>query len=194
MVKHPDREVQTRLKLIFDSLLEKRSIAQVVRFLVEEDLKIPRRDGFGDIQWNRPTASRIATIVKNPAYAGAFTYGRTRSVRDENTSKIRLKHLPMEEWKICIRDKYPAYISWEAFEKINAMLRDNYNEYVREGRVVFLEKGKRCCRASCGAANADTRCLCSTRAVRTTVAIVCESNIANACVNGYQLIPLMNKC
>jgi DNA invertase Pin-like site-specific DNA recombinase len=105
VIKHPDREVQSRLQLIFDSLLEKKSIAQVVRFLVEQDLKIPRRDGFGDIQWNRPTTSRISTIVKNPAYAGAFTYGRTRSVRDEKTGKIRLKHLPMEEWKICIKDK-----------------------------------------------------------------------------------------
>ena len=28
-------------------------------------------------------------------------------------------------------DKYPAYVSWETFEKIQAMLRDNYAEYDR---------------------------------------------------------------
>ena len=30
-----------------------------------------------------------------------------------------------------MRDKYPAYVSWETFEKIQAMLRDNYAEYDR---------------------------------------------------------------
>ena len=30
-----------------------------------------------------------------------------------------------------MQDKYPAYISWETFEKIQAMLRDNHAEYDR---------------------------------------------------------------
>ena len=30
-----------------------------------------------------------------------------------------------------MRDKYPAYVSWETFEKIQAMLQDNYAEYSR---------------------------------------------------------------
>ena len=30
-----------------------------------------------------------------------------------------------------MKDKYPAYVSWETFEKIQAMLRDNYAEYDR---------------------------------------------------------------
>ena len=42
-----------------------------------------------------------------------------------------IKRLPMEEWKFRINDKYPAYISWETFEKIQAMLRDNHAEYDR---------------------------------------------------------------
>src|SRR5713101_3739100 len=39
------------------------------------------------------------------------------------------KPLPMDQWKICILDKYPAYIDWQTFEKIQAMIRDNYNDY-----------------------------------------------------------------
>lgn len=30
-----------------------------------------------------------------------------------------------------VRDKYPAYVAWDDFEKITAMLRDNHSEYVR---------------------------------------------------------------
>ena len=37
----------------------------------------------------------------------------------------------MAEWKIVVKDKYPAYIDWESFERIQAMLRDNHAEYDR---------------------------------------------------------------
>lgn len=131
VIKHPDREVQSRVDLIFKTFLEKKSLAQVVRSFNKQALTIPRRDRFGDIQWKRPTVANIGSMIKNPAYAGAFTYGRTRSVRNEKTGKNQQKLLPIEQWKICIRDKYPAYILWETFERMNGMLRDNYSEYDR---------------------------------------------------------------
>lgn len=37
---------------------------------------------------------------------------------------------PDEEWRIVVRDKYPAYVDWETFERIQAMLRDNRAEYL----------------------------------------------------------------
>jgi hypothetical protein len=37
----------------------------------------------------------------------------------------------MDQWKICLRDKYPAYIGWDTFERIQAMVQDNYSEYDR---------------------------------------------------------------
>jgi hypothetical protein len=30
-----------------------------------------------------------------------------------------------------VQGKYPAYLDWDSFERIQAMLRDNYAEYVR---------------------------------------------------------------
>jgi hypothetical protein len=41
------------------------------------------------------------------------------------------KALPRQQWKVCIRDKYPAYISWQTYERIEAMLSDNYAQYDR---------------------------------------------------------------
>jgi hypothetical protein len=35
----------------------------------------------------------------------------------------------MDQWRICIQDKYPAYISWQTYEQIQAMLQDNYAVY-----------------------------------------------------------------
>jgi hypothetical protein len=32
---------------------------------------------------------------------------------------------------VVVKDRYPAYISWETFEQIQSMLADNYAEYDR---------------------------------------------------------------
>jgi DNA invertase Pin-like site-specific DNA recombinase len=129
--KHPDQEVRDRIGLVFDTLLEKKSLARVVRHFRRHDLSVPRRDRYGAIHWKRPTIASLASMVKNPAYAGAFVYGRTRSIRAENTGKSQQRLLPLNQWRIVVRDRYPAYISWETYQRIRQMLRDNHAEYDR---------------------------------------------------------------
>jgi DNA invertase Pin-like site-specific DNA recombinase len=129
--KHPDQEVRDRIVLVFDTLLEKKSLARVVHHFRHHHLTVPRRDQHGAIQWKRPTIASLGSMVKNPAYAGAFVYGRTRSLRAENTGKLHQRLLPPDQWRIVVRDRYPAYISWETYERIQQMLRDNYAEYDR---------------------------------------------------------------
>jgi excisionase family DNA binding protein len=132
VVKHPDIEVQDRIALIFETFLRVRSATQVVRAFNDDDLLIPRKDDLGDIAWRRPTVPAICSTLENPAYAGAFVYGRTRSVlKPGSTHERTQKRLPMGEWKIRINDKYPAYIDWATFETIQAMLQDNCSEYDR---------------------------------------------------------------
>ena len=128
VLKDPNREVQARLDLIFTTFLQCRTAGKVLRFFNDHELLIPRRDRFGDLVWKKPHIARILSTLKNPAYAGAFVYGRTRTTRDPS-GKATIKRLPMDQWQICVKDKYPAYISWETFEKIQAILEDNYAEY-----------------------------------------------------------------
>ena len=80
VVKNPDREVQARLDLIFATFLRVGSASKVLRALNERGLSIPRRGRFGDTVWRSPTVPAILAVLKNPAYAGAFVYGRSRSV------------------------------------------------------------------------------------------------------------------
>jgi DNA invertase Pin-like site-specific DNA recombinase len=131
VVKHPSTEVQQRIELLYATILERKSVSQTVRWLIENDLPLPRRDRFGDIQWKRATAASVSSIVKNPAYAGAAAYGRTRWQKSEITGKMQGRNLPSDQWRYCVRDRFPAYISWEVFERIQAMLKDNYSEYTR---------------------------------------------------------------
>jgi DNA invertase Pin-like site-specific DNA recombinase len=128
--KDPNQEVQVRIELIFSTFLQVKSACKVLRFFNDQGLLVPRRDRFGDVIWKNPSVSVIIEILKNPAYAGAFVYGRTRSIRPPARRPTQ-KKLPMDEWRIRVNDKYPPYISWETYEKIQAMLKDNYAQYDR---------------------------------------------------------------
>src|SRR2546422_1738537 len=130
--KDPNREIQDRLELVFSTFPRLRSASKVLQFLNAHDLSLPRRDRFGDVVWKKPTVAAILQILKNPAYAGAFVYGKTRSLRKDpgspHTQEVRL---PMDQWKIRVNDVYPAYISWETFTQIQDILADNYATYDR---------------------------------------------------------------
>jgi DNA invertase Pin-like site-specific DNA recombinase len=134
VIKNPNLEVQARLKVVFDSFLRLRSARQTMRFFMKEKLLLPRLDHFGGLVWRTPTPSAILNILHNPAYAGAFVYGRHR-YRREMTGKVVMERLPIDQWQYCVQDKYPAYISWETFEQIQAMLADNRATYDQENRA-----------------------------------------------------------
>lgn len=138
--KDPHQEVQSRIALVFDSFLEHKATTKVVRFLNQHQLLIPRTDRHGDIVWRPPTTSSIGTILANPAYAGAYVRGRTHTYW--KGGKALQKRLPAAQWKICLHDRYPAYISWPQFEKIQAMLHDNYSEYDRNRTRGIPRPGK----------------------------------------------------
>jgi len=130
--KHPDQEVQNRLGLVFTTFLEVKAACQVVRFFNDHNLLLPRKDQFGDGVWRKPMVPAILGVLKNPAYAGAFVYGRTRAVPRASAPQERVqKPVPMSEWKICHKDKYPPYIDWDTFATIQEMIRDNSNAYDR---------------------------------------------------------------
>lgn len=130
--KDPNLEVQSRINLIFETFLEKRTASKVLRHFNHHQLIIPRYDNFKELQWKKPTVAAITSILKNPAYSGAFVYGRSHTMRHKPSSVEKTtKKLPMEEWKVLIKGKYPSYVDWETFTKIQMMLKDNHAEYDR---------------------------------------------------------------
>jgi hypothetical protein len=38
---------------------------------------------------------------------------------------------PLAEWRIVVKDRYPAYIDWPTYEKIRGIVSDNRAEYMR---------------------------------------------------------------
>jgi len=133
IVRHdPDREVAERLALVFTTFREQGSVSRVLRSFRDRALTEPRRDRFGEVVWRTASSGALSEILRNPAYAGAFVYGRTRSSQGRYASgKIMTTRVPIAEWKIVVKDRYPAYIGWADFEQVQAMLADNHAAYKR---------------------------------------------------------------
>jgi DNA invertase Pin-like site-specific DNA recombinase len=132
VVKDPDMAVQERLELVFEMFLKFRTVAKVMRLLNDRGLDLPRRNRHGDLCWARAKICSVAAILKNPAYAGVFVYGRTRmrELAREGASRAKVPR-PIEEWRIVVQGRYPAYIDWPTYEMIRGVIRDNRAEYMR---------------------------------------------------------------
>lgn len=191
VVQHPDREVHDRLALIFQLFLERQSLGQVVRYLNANGLQVPRRSHTrpNGIQWRRADVSNVGAIINNPAYAGAYVYGRRTRKNAEKTTTTS-DRVPRSQWHVCQQDKYPAYISWETFVKMETMLRDNYAEYdrnktrgvPREGAALLhgIMYCGQCGHKLCVEYQRRTLYLCNRLAQHTPGAPVCQSLPADA--------------
>jgi DNA invertase Pin-like site-specific DNA recombinase len=128
----PDASVRERIALVFAKFSELGSVQKVLRCLVRNQLKLPRRQTSGlhagQVVWKEPSREALHTILKNPAYAGAFVYGRrsfdpTRQIPGRpGTGKLRR---PKSQWIALVKDVYPAYISWSQYERIQKTIEEN---------------------------------------------------------------------
>ncbi len=130
----PHSDVQSTLRVIFDQFDRLGSANAVLRYFRDQDLLIPRLilqgEDIGQIVWRRASYAAIDLVLTNPAYAGAFAFGRrkqtARRVPGEVTGRTRQ---PMEEWEVLIPDVYPAYITWERYLTNRARLRQNLGRF-----------------------------------------------------------------
>jgi DNA invertase Pin-like site-specific DNA recombinase len=140
--KDPNLEIQNCIQTIFDQFLRLRSASKVLRFFNDNQLRIPRYV-HKELLWKKSTVAAILSVLKNPAYAGASVYGRTQtSIVDFSSKKKEQRKLPIEKWKYVVKDKFPSYITWDNFEIIQGMLKDNYAEYDRNQSRGIPRPGK----------------------------------------------------
>jgi DNA invertase Pin-like site-specific DNA recombinase len=133
-VKDPDRAVQHAITLVFQTFLERRSASQVVRLLRDQGLRLPRRHRNRETVWRIPTVAAVIAILRNPAYAGTFAYGKTQTQVPPGGGRPQQRRQPLAEWKVIVHDRYPAYVTWETFARIAAILDDNYAAYEHNRR------------------------------------------------------------
>lgn len=127
----PDREVQKAIRGVFRKFEQLGSVRQVLLWYRQESVSLPsavKGTKGTQVEWKLPAYKRIHNILKNPAYAGAFAYGRTKTrtaMTDGRARKTRGHHRPLDEWQILIRDHHEAYITWEQYLQIQDQITSN---------------------------------------------------------------------
>jgi len=128
----PDEQVQHVVRLLFDRFAALGTLNALLRYLVAHEIQlgIRLREGpaKGELEWRRPNRMTLQNLLKNPIYAGAYAYGRRpvdpRRQVPGRRSTGRTTTAPTE-WVALLRDRLPAYISWEEYEQNLARLRAN---------------------------------------------------------------------
>jgi DNA invertase Pin-like site-specific DNA recombinase len=131
--KEPDRQVQSRIAYVFRLFERLRVARQVLLHLRDKDLKLPAKvwggPQHGRIVWKAPTLSAIVRLLHNPTYAGVYVYGQfayDAFERSETTGKAKPHLRPLDEWPVCVPEAFPAYLSWDQFQRNQQVLRTNW--------------------------------------------------------------------
>lgn len=132
VVQDPDDQVRAVLDLVFEKFDELGSTYRVTRYLRRHGIQLPRRqmggEEHGQTLWKAATQSVVYSILRNPAYGGAFVFGR-RQVdplrRREGQSRRGVTLKPMAEWGYVQPEVYPGYISWEQYQANQQRLHQN---------------------------------------------------------------------
>jgi DNA invertase Pin-like site-specific DNA recombinase len=125
--KDPDERVRRAIDLVFAKFLELGSARQTLLWFMEQELSIPARTIRGDLHWRRPAYSGIHRILTNPAYGGAYAYGKTERLTcyENGFSVHRTRRRPRDRWVALIPGAQEGYVSWEDFERIQKMIFSN---------------------------------------------------------------------
>lgn len=128
----PDEQVQSVVRLVFAKFDELGSVYGVFRYLLRNNVRLGMRarkgPNHGQVEWHRPALPTLFSLLHNPTYAGAYAYGRTfKDLRRKAAghSKTGARSAPMAEWKVLIRDRLPAYISWHHYLENQTRMRQN---------------------------------------------------------------------
>lgn len=139
VVKDPDDQVRHIIELAFAKFDELGSANKVMRFLRQHGILFPRRQSAGpqanQLLWKDASESAVIAMLTNPAYAGAFAYGRRQkdpTLHKAGRAATGNRRKPMAEWLHLQQDAYPAYISWEQYLANQERIQQNGLRFIEQ--------------------------------------------------------------
>lgn len=127
----PDQRIQHAIHLVFQQFRATGSVRQTLLWFRHEGIELPAVEygPFGRcVIWKLPMYKSVHKILTNPIYAGAYAFGRTRtltSVVAGRASKRDGIAVPRAEWAVLLRDHHAGYIAWDEYDTIQGQIADN---------------------------------------------------------------------
>src|SRR5258706_218720 len=132
VVLDPDEQVQAVIRLIFDLFERLGTVNAVLCFLADNHIQLGVRvregPARGELEWRRPSRATLQNILRNPAYAGIYVYGRSttdprrRQAGRPFTGRVRTAR---EDWAVFLPGLLPGYITIGQYEKNRQRMEAN---------------------------------------------------------------------
>jgi len=117
---HPDEAVTGVIRAIFAKFAGCGSVRATWLWLRGEGLSFPlQRSGKTELNWVTPTYTAVHHVLTNPAYAGAYAYGKTcqeRRVDETGTVHQRRRRLAASEWQVFIPEHHEGFVDWATYQ------------------------------------------------------------------------------
>ncbi len=135
IVLDPDAGVQQAIRLLFNKFTATKSARATVKAFAADEIRFPIRilkgHRKGELAWGPLTHTTVLRVLHNPRYAGAFSYGRNRTITQPN-GKLRIETVPREDWIALVHDVHAGYITWDRYETNQKLLENNSRAHGKE--------------------------------------------------------------
>lgn len=130
------------------------SVRQTLLWFHEHGLELPCVTPRGEVRWKRPIYGTLYQLLTNPAYGGAYAYGKSENATryEAGVERTNARRKPREQWLAFIPGTHEGYVEWERFECIQRAIRGNLHvasrslAAAREGQALIagLLRCRRC--------------------------------------------------
>lgn len=124
MTLEPDEQARQVVHLVFEKFRELSTINAVVRYFRRNGIRVGIRPHYGpqrgNLVWHEACRGTLRNILRHPIYAGAYAYGRFKTDPRKKVAGRRSSgrwEANPSEWTVLIKDRLPAYITWEQYEQ-----------------------------------------------------------------------------
>lgn len=146
---HPDEAVTGVITVILEQFAICGSVRGVWLHLRDQGLKFPLQNnghvtGTEDLTWVEPTYHAVHNVLTHPAYAGAYTFGRSRQekyVGDDGVLRVRRRVLPQDQWEVLLTDHHTGFIDWDTYQANQARIGANIRPMAHQPGTGAVREG-----------------------------------------------------
>lgn len=141
-----DKRIRVAVETVFEQFNSMTSIRQLRMWFRDTDTHFPVQKGArrDRPQWGVPPYRTLHNLLQNPAYAGAYVWGRRYTKVDYVDGELVKRqggNRSFDQCRVCIRDHHCAYITWERLLENCAKIAENRPRWKMEENKGAIRDG-----------------------------------------------------